>query len=35
MAQVVLACLDELHEGIATGICILWRLKFKRCGELA
>ena len=31
----VLACLDELHEGNATGIYVLRRLKFKRCGELA
>ena len=31
----VLACLDELHEGIAAGIYVLRRLKFKRCGELA
>ena len=31
----VLACLDECHEGIAAGICVLRRLKFKRYGELA
>ena len=33
--QMVPTCLDELHEGIAAGIYVLRRLKFKRCGELA